>query len=103
MIVKHTPRSWHRNIKPASKYTTVWAGRNTHVAYVATQGLTEEEIEGNINLIASAPDLLEALKSIQWRASKGACSPALIDMILQDCEAAIARAEGRDSSKEVEL
>jgi len=58
---KHTPGPWFRNIKPASKYNTVWADRNTHVAHVERSGLTEEEIEGNINLIAAAPELLKEL------------------------------------------
>ena len=59
---KHTVGPWHRNIKPASKYTTIWSGRNKHVAHVETRGLTEAEIEANISLIAAAPDLLAALK-----------------------------------------
>ncbi len=57
----HTPGPWGRNIKPASKYITIYAGRNTHVAHLATGGLTEREIENNCNLIASAPQLLAAL------------------------------------------
>lgn len=60
----HTPGPWHRNIPPASKYVTVWSGRNKHVAYVTTQGLTEAEIEANINLVAAAPELLEALVAL---------------------------------------
>jgi hypothetical protein len=52
----HTPGPWSRNIPPASKYCVVFAGRNTHVATVCTQGLSESEIEGNINLIAAAPE-----------------------------------------------
>lgn len=59
---KHTPGPWHRNIKPASKYNTIFAGRNTHITHLATQGLSEEEIEGNCKLIIAAPDLLEACK-----------------------------------------
>src|SRR5690349_9189461 len=35
---EHTPGPWHRNIKPATKYPTVWSGRNLHVAYVSTGG-----------------------------------------------------------------
>ena len=31
----HTKGPWHRNISPATKYTTIFAGRNTHVARVA--------------------------------------------------------------------
>lgn len=59
MLTKHTPAPWHRNIAPARKYNTVFAGRNTHVCYLATQGLTNEEIEANCNLIAAAPELLD--------------------------------------------
>lgn len=55
----HTAGPWHRNIPPATKYTTVWSGRNAHVAYVATKGLSPEEVEANIALIAEAPTLLE--------------------------------------------
>lgn len=58
MIAKHTPGPWHRNIRPAAKYPVVWAGRNKHVLAIKTIGLTEEEIEANINLAAAAPDLL---------------------------------------------
>lgn len=60
--MSHTPGPWHRNIKPASKYAVVFAGRNTHIAVVCSQGLTEEQVEGNCDLIASAPELLEALQ-----------------------------------------
>lgn len=65
MTQSHTPGPWHRNIKPASKYTCVFAGRNTHVAYVATGGLSEDEIEANCNLVTAAPDMLEALKAVK--------------------------------------
>ena len=60
----HTPGPWHRNIKPASRYNTVFAGRNTHVARLVVDSLPAEEIEANCNLIAAAPELLEALKDI---------------------------------------
>jgi len=55
---KHTPGVWSRNIKPARKYNCIFAGRNTHVCYLATGGLTDEEIEANAALIAQAPALL---------------------------------------------
>ena len=61
---EHTPGPWHRNITPASKYTTVFAGRNKHVAYIATKGMSEEECEGNIRLITAAPELLAATCSL---------------------------------------
>ena len=55
---------WNRNIRPARKYNTIFAGRNTHIAYLATQGLSDEEIEANCNLIVTAPDLLELANQI---------------------------------------
>jgi hypothetical protein len=56
-----TPGEWHRNIKPATKYLTVWAGRNTHVARVVRDGLSEEAVEANISIIAQAPTLARQL------------------------------------------
>lgn len=92
----HTPGPWHRNIKPATKYNTVWSGRNTHVAYTAVQGLTPGEVEANISLIAAAPELLAALE---------ACLPDLKhyvathgpgpDRRLADALVAIAKAKGK--------
>jgi hypothetical protein len=60
----HTSGPWHRNIKPASHYPVIFAGRNTHVARVIDQGLPEAEIEANCNLIAAAPELLAAAKDM---------------------------------------
>jgi hypothetical protein len=54
----HTPGGFGRNIPPASKYPTIFAGRNTHVCVVASQGLPASEIEANANLFASADKLL---------------------------------------------
>jgi len=61
----HTKGPWYRNIKPAAKYPTIFAGRNTHVAQVTTVGLSPEEIEANCNLIMAAPELLDALVSLR--------------------------------------
>lgn len=56
---KATPGPWYRNIKPARKYTTVWAGRNTHIAHVSVGGFdgtkfSEDELEANLDHIALA-------------------------------------------------
>ena len=59
---KFTPGPWHRNIKPKSKYPAIFAGRNTHITALKTQGLTDDEIEANCNLIVAAPELYKALK-----------------------------------------
>lgn len=63
MNAKHTPGPWHRNIKPARKYSVIFAGQNTHVAQVVSCGLAEAEIEANADLIAAAPELLEVLRA----------------------------------------
>jgi hypothetical protein len=60
--MSHTPGPWHRNIKPISKYPTIFAGRNTHVAVVQTKGLKDDEAEANAALIVTAPELLEEVK-----------------------------------------
>lgn len=62
--MKHTPGPWHRNIAPATKYNTIFAGKNTHVARLAVDGLSADEVEANCNLIAAAPDLLAALQRL---------------------------------------
>lgn len=62
MTAKHTPGRWFRNIPPASRYPTIFAGRSKHVARVVVTGLPADEIEGNANLIAAAPELLQALE-----------------------------------------
>lgn len=65
-ITKHTPIPWHRNIPPATKYTTIFSGRNKHVCRVVVDGLTPEEVEANCNLIIKGVNnfqtMLDALK-----------------------------------------
>ena len=62
---KHTPGPWHRNIKPATHYNTIFAGRNTHVTRLAVEGKTAEEVEANCALIVAAPELLAALRAAE--------------------------------------
>jgi hypothetical protein len=69
MEAKHTPGPWGRNIKPGSRYPVIFSGRNTHVAVACTNGLSDEEIEANIDLIAASPDLLELAQAYEaWEA-----------------------------------
>ena len=58
-----TPGPWYRNIPPANKYPTIWSGRNKHVAYIK-QLQDDSEAEANINLIAAAPAMYEALSEL---------------------------------------
>jgi hypothetical protein len=91
---KHTPGPWHRNIKPAKKYNTVYAGRNTHVAHLDVAGLTDEQIEANCDLIAAAPSLLAALKALQTWSWSQRWADREADM-WHAADAAIAKAEGK--------
>lgn len=89
MSTTHTPGPWDRNIRPASRYPIIFAGRNTHVAQVCTRGLSEAEQEANCNLIAAAPELLAALQALL--ADKYLADPINADRMAQ-ARAAIARA-----------
>lgn len=62
--MSHTPGPWHRNIKPATKYPTIFASLNTHIAAVKTEGMSPEEVEANIDLLTAAPDMFETLEII---------------------------------------
>lgn len=92
---KHTPGPWHRNIKPATHYTTVWSGRNTHVARVVPEGLTEAEVEANINLIAAAPDLLDALERLLAERADSDAHGRPSHYAWEQAEAAIVKATGQ--------
>ena len=87
----HTKGRWNRNIAPASRYPVIYAGRNTHVALVISQGLPEAEQEANANLIAAAPDLLEACEALLDSIYGGGGGDG---EVLAKANAAIAKARG---------
>lgn len=89
---QHTLGGWQRNIKPASKYPTIFAGQNTHVAQVCTIGLSHDEIEANIDLIVAAPELLEALGAISTECERRGIH---YNEIGEMAKAAIAKAGGK--------
>lgn len=70
MKTQHTPGPWNRNIPPAYHYPVIYAGRNTHVAQVIhngeRNGQSAAETEANCNLIAAAPETLEALHTAAY-------------------------------------
>lgn len=61
----HTAGPWHRNIPPATKYTVIFAGRNTHICRVIPDGLTPEEVEANCDLIVAAPAMADELTRLR--------------------------------------
>jgi hypothetical protein len=87
MTTQHTPGPWSRNIKPATKYPTLFAGRNTHICTVSVSGLPPETVEANLLLIRAAPELLAALEALaalpnkhrpeeMWEAARAAIAKA---------------------------
>ena len=63
MKEQHTPGPWHRNIPPATKYCTIFAGRNEHIVAIH-HAKAGGEAEANHNLICAAPALLAALERL---------------------------------------
>lgn len=103
-MTTHTPGPWSRNIPPARKYCVIFAGRNTHVAQVATQGLSDEEIEANCDLIRTAPEMLAALRLSHRNVNSlidmhpvggDAVDLKALNTWADELRAAIAKAEGR--------
>lgn len=94
MKSKHTPGPWRRTLDWTSRYKTIFADRNTQIAHLVVNGSvqTNSEIEGNANLIAAAPDLLQACKDALLLAELYDIEGAAIDA----ARAAIAKAEGRE-------
>jgi hypothetical protein len=94
--MKNTPGPWSRNIKPAKKYNTIFAGRNTHICHLAVIGLRDEEVEDNCNLIMAAPEMYAALKQfLQLDWSKPQDAVGFNQQMAKQASLAIARAEGQ--------
>jgi hypothetical protein len=94
MSTKHTPGPWHRNIKPASHYPTIFAGRCTHIAVVTAQR-AEEQTEANCNLIKEAPALLELAEAFVAYLDDDSRSPRRRAECLASARSVIARAKGQ--------
>lgn len=96
MTQKHTPGPWHRNIKPATKYNTIFAGRNTHVTRLAVEGKSEDEVEANCALITAAPDLLRVVSEMLGAAETDGMDEKsnVWRSLMIDARAAIAKATG---------
>ena len=73
-----------------------WIARLPHQCV----GSIEQIQKANANLIAAAPDLLDACRSVVWWNERvGAmCEPEDERDVLQPLRAAIAKAEGRDDA-----
>lgn len=95
METKFTKGPWGRNIKPATKYNTVYAGRNTHVCHLATAGLQPDEVEANCTLITAAPDMFGAAAWMLALIDGGEEMPKPGDDVAETLRAALAKARGQ--------
>jgi hypothetical protein len=63
--VAHTPGPWFVREGPRGRSTDIFSpSRPDTLATTAFHGWNAEEMEANAQLIAAAPDLLEALKAV---------------------------------------
>jgi len=77
---RHSSGGWNRNIPPARKYPVIFAGRNKHVCRLITDGMTDEEVEANANLIAVAPDMLATMDELARAVAHYTPSPAAMPL-----------------------
>ena len=91
----HTPGPWHIGMRPGP---IVYGRYGEQVADMRDTVMDADEAYKNLKLIAAAPELLEALKDALEAlegASEALGNPAgVLDLAMNDCRAAIAKAEG---------
>lgn len=90
----HTPGPWKRGCVGSDAY---WVGPDWDRPLVARIERDRDESDADARLIASAPDLLAALKSLlDYDVQDAGCLPTDAHLDAQnDARAAIAKAEGR--------
>jgi hypothetical protein len=99
---KYTPGPWHKSgtdiVKPHPQATTEFAKQQGYIiarsCYATSDGNPTEETLSNAALIAAAPELLEALKTIEkaFVESPGTFNYSQYEDVVV---AAIAKAEGK--------
>lgn len=96
MSTKHTPGPWgafHGSV--IAKSITYSNSRSNRVCHIEREGTPSSEVDANANLIASAPELLEALKeALALIGSMSACGFGLIETHNKWSDI-VAKAEGR--------
>lgn len=95
MSTQHSQGRLHRNIPPITKYPTLFAGRNTHVAVVVTRGgISAEEAEANADRLVlcwnTHDTLVAAVRSAHAALTQAATFPADIDLARSRLAAAMA-------------
>ena len=95
---KHTPGPWefgpsHSSTGLAGQLVVRPAGEFPHGEWVADVGsMYDDHREANARLIAAAPDLLAALQKVVNHADAG--TAAILDRLVEEARAAIAKATG---------
>lgn len=92
---RHTPGPWYQNGKSIRSLF----GNEDHHLIADVSGLHSDEAEfaANANLIAAAPDLLKACKTLRAIVhAQVACVDSKFDRGMTSANTAIAKAEGRE-------
>ena len=55
--------TWSRNIPPATKYSTIFAGRNTHILHLAS-GHSPEDTEVLANVMTQVPQMVALIQGM---------------------------------------
>lgn len=84
---KHTPGPWNM----AGPNTISNAAKTIGIAHISTYSVEQSEAEANVRLIAAAPDLLEALRTIVIHAASVQMDP---QWAVKVARSAIAKATG---------
>lgn len=95
---QHTPGPWKRRKNVVSGpfgVTVVQCMDNGTWGEKGCHSITKIEAEANARLIATAPELLEALESIIASADAG--NAAILNRLLDQARAAIAKAKGEQA------
>jgi hypothetical protein len=98
IIMKHTPGKWKvkqwKREKAKDGFVTVVADSRGHGLFQSTEYGESKKVEANAKLIASAPELLEALKAMTKLFEKRVPYPNNTQRYKQAIKA-IAKAEGK--------
>lgn len=98
---EHTPGPWHldvlaHTITDTGNYDNRWIVRGNNHERIADMFEEGDEADANANLIAAAPEMLEALKVFMDYNDQGGPLSFNTDAMWAQARAAIAKAEGRE-------
>lgn len=87
----YTPGPWHVGMKPGP---IIYGGKGEQIADLRAHWLEDREHVENVRLIASAPELLDAIKRVRYAFYVDGTSKAL-RVAFEGTKEIVAKAEGR--------